>query len=306
MSGKYFLSVCLNPVLQKTIVLERLWENEVNRSKEYYLDASGKGLNVCRVLTQLGENAVLLSQAGGLNKDIFLKMAQEDGVNCDWIDSHSEIRFCYTLLNKAGNTTTEIVEEARLVAPNIEKIIYNEFRKKIRNSHTLIISGTKADGFSSELYPKMVRDAKKIGVTVILDLKGDDLKNSLRYKPDIIKPNLCEFLYTFFPASVVKEHDDQKDIMIEIKEKMNEIYSEYGSITLLTRGKFGVIIFDEKELVFIPAEVIKPVNTTGCGDAFTAGFASLWYKTKDLITSAQLGMECAKKNALLIKPGTIL
>ncbi len=34
------LTVCLNPVLQKTLVLPKLVENQVNRSKEYYFDIS--------------------------------------------------------------------------------------------------------------------------------------------------------------------------------------------------------------------------------------------------------------------------
>ena len=169
-----YLTVCLNPVLQKTIVLERLWENEVNRSREYYFDASGKGVNTCRVLTELGEDAILISQAGGQHKDLFLKMTEKGGVKCEWVDSHSEIRFCYTLLNKAAGTTTEIVEEAQPVAAETEYAIYTLFLKRINDAHTLIITGTKAAGFSAKLYPEMVKTAKERGIKVILDLKGDD------------------------------------------------------------------------------------------------------------------------------------
>ena len=61
----YFLTICLNPVLQKTIVLPHLYEDEVNRSREYYFDAAGKGIFVSKVLMQLGEKAVHLTQAGG-------------------------------------------------------------------------------------------------------------------------------------------------------------------------------------------------------------------------------------------------
>jgi len=69
----YFLTICLNPVLQKTLVLPHLHEDRVNRCREYYFDVAGKGIFVSKVLMQLGEKTVHLTQAGGRFKMPFLK-----------------------------------------------------------------------------------------------------------------------------------------------------------------------------------------------------------------------------------------
>lgn len=290
--------------MQKTILLENLYENEVNRSKEYYFTASGKGANVSRVLSQLGENVILLTQAGGFHKDLFVCKLESDGVPCSWVESQSEIRFCYTLLNRAKHTTTEIVEEAESVGLEVENEIYMKYCELLHNCHTLIISGTKAAGFSKDIYPKMVFDAKKIGKKVILDIKGEDLINCLEYQPDIIKPNYDEFASTFFDDYSFRENKVNDNEHELLKSRMTEIYELHGSTTILTRGKFGAMFWDGRELVYIPAEQITPINTTGCGDAFTAGFGSAW-KTSNIYVSIQNGMEMAKRNALLIKPGVI-
>ncbi len=69
MNNDSFLTVCLNPTLQKTIVLQKLLEDEVNRTNEHFLDASRKGINVSRVLTQLGAEVIHLTQVGGRNRE---------------------------------------------------------------------------------------------------------------------------------------------------------------------------------------------------------------------------------------------
>ena len=142
----HFLTVCLNPTLQKTIVLDELHENRVNRSDEYYFDASGKGVNVSRVLTQLGEPVVHLTQADGMYRNQFISLAATDGITVVPVASRSEIRFCYTLLNRHNHTSTEIVEESMPVESNTETRIRQKYRELLPESHTIIISGSKAAG----------------------------------------------------------------------------------------------------------------------------------------------------------------
>lgn len=152
----------------------------------------------------------------------------------------------------------------------------------------------------------MVKLAKDEGKRVILDIKGSDLINSLPYKPDIIKPNYEEFISTFFKEEDAYDAHWNSRIETKLQEKISEIHNKCGSITILTRGKYGVVFWNGTSLATIAAEEIIPINTTGCGDAFTSGFASSYMKTNDLETSIRNAMEIAKKNALNIKPGVIL
>jgi 1-phosphofructokinase/tagatose 6-phosphate kinase len=253
MNGEIFLSICLNPTLQKTIVLNKLWENEVNRSGEYYLDAAGKGVNCSRVLVQLGEKVIHLTQAGGKNKELLLSLIAKDGIFCRSIESNSEIRFCYTLLNMEKRTTTEIIEQPVPVNEGTEKLVWDNYEELLPISHTVIIAGTKCAGFSAELYPNMVKLAKEKGKNVILDLQGADLINCLQYKPDIIKPNLIEFIHTFFQGLSDRENLEQPEVVDYASSKMLELYQEYGIISVLTRGKNGVIFIDQGNFVTMPA-----------------------------------------------------
>jgi fructose-1-phosphate kinase PfkB-like protein len=74
------LCVCLNPTVQKTITLPRMLVGEVNRASAVRTDASGKGVNVARVLVQLGEaDVVHLTHLGdGPNAQLFSALAAAD------------------------------------------------------------------------------------------------------------------------------------------------------------------------------------------------------------------------------------
>lgn len=303
MSHSQILTICLNPVIQKTIVLPDLVENQVNRSHEYYNDASGKGVNVTRVLTQLGERVVHLTQLGGRFRDYFLSMAEQDGLNIQWVESFSEIRSCYTLLNQSRKTSTEIVEEAVPVEKGTEQRILDLYHRLLPNCAGIIISGTKATGFSDAIFPEMVRLAKQQGKFVILDYRGKDLLNSLPFQPEIIKPNYQEFVNTFFPRESAAVSVDLDNL---IQEKMRQIYREYRSTTILTRGSREVLYVEQGAIQSIQPEKITPVNTIGCGDAFTAGLAASWLRGRELLVAIQNGLACAKRNALLLRPGVIL
>jgi len=309
-STPFFLTVCLNPVLQKTVVLPRLWENEVNRSNEYYLDASGKGINTTRILHQLGERVTHLTVAGGRNRELFAGMTRDDGLDLRFADSNSEIRFCTTLINTSKNTTTEIVEEAKPVVPGTEEQVLEMYRGLLPQFDVVIISGSKAAGFSGEIFPKMVRMAKTLDKYVALDYRGEDLLRSVSFKPDIITPNITEFAATFFDDVSLREYDAENKRLAMVKEKVLDFYRESGIVTVLTRGKYGVLYLDPSgpdgpAVVETPSQEIVPRNTIGSGDAFTAGFTSAYVRGDPITTAVEQGQEYARRNAKLLRPGVI-
>jgi tagatose 6-phosphate kinase len=305
MASSLFLAVCLNPVMQRTLRFESWEENEVNRCSDYYLHASGKGVNVARVLTQLGERTLHLTHAGGRDRDLFLKMCRADGLELITEDSRSEIRTCTTVLNSRRGTSTELIEEARAVDASVEKGIRSRFAALLAEVGVLILSGTKAPGYSDSLYPWMVKEAAGRGITVILDLKGEDLVRSLQFRPRVIKPNLSEFCATFLPELSVGEHDESPEILDAVRKKARTLGREYGVTTVLTRGSRGVFAWDGRKELECPARRLTPVNTIGCGDAFTAGLAHSLSRGAGIARALEKGTDCAAANAALLKPGVI-
>jgi 1-phosphofructokinase/tagatose 6-phosphate kinase len=303
MKKSSFLAVCMNPTLQKTLVFSGLVPDSVNRTGEYRLDASGKGVNVCRVLTQLGKEACHLTQLGGTLRPLFLELCEKDGLRIEWVESFSPIRFCYTLIDKKQKTVTELIEESEKVGTHTEELLFETFSKLIPAYSALIISGTKAKGFSDNLIPEMAIKARAQGCRIILDVRGLDLLNSLSVGPNLVKPNLYEFISTFAPEML-----SEKNAGI-VKKKVGEIwadlYEKYQCALVLTRGAEPIWYAEKGELAEYAFESVEPLNTTGSGDAFTAGLASALEEGASLADAVAEGARCGALNAVLLTPGVI-
>ena len=301
-----FLTVCLNPTLQKTLRFSSITPGAVNRTGVHRLDASGKGINVTRVLTQLGKKAAHLTQLGGVMRPLFLSLCEQDGLSVEWVESGSQIRFCYTVLNDADGEVTELVEESEAVCDGTERRLLEKFDTILGASldlKCLIISGTKAAGFSDTVIPCMTRKAKERGLRVILDIKGKDLIESLQYEPDVVKPNLLEFAETFAPDLITGN-----DLTAEnerIKSAIKDTARKYHCRVILTNGSRKILAADRDQFFEVEFEAVKAVNSTGCGDAFTAGLAAALEDGAHFYEAIGEGARCGAKNAALIRPGVI-
>jgi 1-phosphofructokinase family hexose kinase len=305
-----FLTVCLNPTLQKTLRFSSIVPGAVNRTGVHRLDVSGKGINVTRVLSQLGKKAVHLTQLGGVMRPLFLSLCEQDGLSVEWVESGSEIRFCYTVLNESDGSVTEMVEESEAVRAGTEQRLLEKFDSIIDTSpdlKCLVISGTKAAGFSDKVIPYMARKAKERGLRVVLDIKGKDLIESLQYEPDVVKPNLFEFAATFAP-DLVKDNDfdvDNAEAREQIKYAVADTARKYGCKIILTNGSRKILAVDGGKFFEVEFEAVKAVNSTGCGDAFTAGLAAALEDGADFHKAIGEGARCGALNAGLVKPGVI-
>jgi len=312
-----FLTVCLNPTLQKTLRFSSIYPGTVNRTGVHRLDASGKGINVTRVLTQLGKNSMHLTQLGGIMRPLFLSLCEQDGLSVLWVESESQIRFCYTLLSGTESTlsdtdgaVTELVEESEPVRAGTEERLLENFDDILARDtdlNWLIISGTKAAGFSDAVIPAMTQRAKDKGLKVILDIKGKDLTESLKYQPDIVKPNLFEFAAGFAPGLIRNNELTALDDIAkeQIKSAVLDMAQKNKCRIILTNGSREIIAAAADEYFVVEVQPVKAVNSIGCGDAFTAGLASALEDGAGFREAIGEGSRCGALNAALIRPGVI-
>ena len=300
---KAILCVCLNPVIQKTLVFDGLVKDHVNRTASHRIDAAGKGVNVARVLTQTGSRAVHLTQAGGPDRDWFLELCARDGLDVRWVESGAEVRFCHTLIDRADGTTTELVEEARPVRPGTGGLVLEEFARLLPECRALVISGTRAEGFPDSIYPDMTRMAREAGLLVVLDIKGRDLLTCLPQRPIIVKPNLHELLATWpAPAGTSGEAAERG----HVAALAAGIEAEYGARLVVTRGARPAWYFDDGDLREESAIPVKALNPTGSGDSFTAGLTAVLADGGTLREAVKEGARLGALNAATLIPGWVL
>lgn len=298
------LVICLSPTFQRMMVFKDFNENEVNRSDRILEIASGKGINVSRVLGNLGRPALNLIQLGGPRVEEFLSLCSKDHLAVKYISVEAPIRTCTTIINEKKHTSTELVEESRMVKEGDSEALFSLFLSLIDSFSAVVIAGTKAKGFSSSLYSEIVRECKRRGKLVILDVKGKELENSLLEKPDIIKPNLSELCSTFLPDIGLLENEDSCFLRERVEALLREVYSKYGTRSVITRGKYPSWVFDGNDFMEVESDISLPVvNTIGCGDTLTGALTHSLLNGDTLFSAVKFGMECAVKKASHIEQG---
>jgi sugar/nucleoside kinase (ribokinase family) len=62
--------------------------------------------------------------------------------------------------------------------------------------------------------------------------------------------------------------------------------------TVVKRGQLGCASLDEGQLLVVPAFAIDPVDSTGAGDSFDAGFLHAWLRGRPLLECMRWGSAC--------------
>lgn len=297
-----FLCICLSSAIQRTVNFNRLNLEDVNRATNYRIDAAGKAVNAARVLAQLEPGSVTaVCPIGKENREYFIQLASQDGIELLGVEVPGKIRECWTLLDRSSCTTTEIVVDEPVLQEDYE--IYEEtflllVREQVQKADGVLLAGSRPKCYSAGLMACIARIAVDSNKILLSDYCGEDLRRTLRVcTPQIIKINEKEFCSTFG----VSEAIDGNHLKIVVEAKSREL----KNIIIVTRGNNSTYAANDGDFYEFPAEKVKPLNTTACGDSFSAGFLYEYVNYMDFESALAKGTWCAARNAESLRPGSI-
>jgi sugar/nucleoside kinase (ribokinase family) len=116
-----------------------------------------------------------------------------------------------------------------------------------------------------------------------------------------------EFVETFAPDLIgdndqITENDAARE---KIKSAILDTAQKYNCRVILTNGSRKTFAADRDKFFEAEFEAVKAVNSTGCGDAFTAGLAAALEDGANFYEAIGEGARCGARNAGLIRPGVV-
>jgi len=184
-------TVTLNPALDRTLWIEKIKPDDSNRIEKEERFAGGKGIDVSRVLTELGITNKALGFVGGFDGEELEGRLINEGISCDFIRISGETRTNIVVNDmKTGNQTIFSARGPEIRPYELMQIIHKI--EKLETPEIVIISGSLPPGIHPEIYRKIIEILKDKGAKIVLDADGDALKSSIQSRPDIIKPNVHE------------------------------------------------------------------------------------------------------------------
>ena len=278
-------TVTLNPAIDHFVSLPTFAAGGLSRAETEEFSFGGKGVNVSRVLKELGVPSVALGFIAGFTGEMLEKGVKQNAITTDFVRVAGATRV-NTKIAASGEET-----ELNGVGPTVSEADFSNLLCKVKTLDTedvLVLSGSLAKGLSVNAYARLAAAAKD-GVRVVVDTAGEPLKEALAAKPFLIKPNEAELR-----ALCSDEGGDP----LTLAKRAQEMGARN---VLLSRGAAGALLLTEGGDVFECAAPQGTVQSTvGAGDSLLAGFLAARDSGKSPADALRFGVAVGSATAFSV------
>lgn len=289
------ITVTLNPTIDQTLVLDRFVAGDTLRVKSSRFDPGGKGINVSRVVKELGGESIAMGFApGGLGKYIEQTLKSQ-GVRCDFVHTKGEARTNITILDESRHTNTILSDPGPHTAPKYGEQLLSKLRKRLNAGDWLVVAGSIPPPLSPDIYAEIVALARERSVHTVLDSDGPALVAGVAAKPEMVKGNRREL-----ERLLGRSLGDEESTL----EAANTLKEMTIRVSVVTRGRDGAIAASDEGSWRSVAPRVRAVSAVGSGDAFLAGVVLSLSQSHTMEEALRLGV--AAGTACVLTPGTEL
>lgn len=277
-------ALSLNPSIDRTLIVEDFTVGGLNRVKAQKDVAAGKGVNVALAAAVLGQEAECIGfmyQDGGA---AFEKRLTENGAKCDFVWCEGAVRVNVKVFDQKKGEITEINQSGSAVNDALLAKMNALVREHAKQADYMILSGSMPPACPADYYKTLAEIAAEEGCRIMLDADGDRLKEGVKARPFLIKPNRYELeLLT----------GRTLDTTAKLLAAANECIAQGVGVVAVSMGGEGALITDGKNAWRTPGLKIEVASTVAAGDSMLAGIAAGLCKNMPLQDAFKLGVAAA-------------
>jgi tagatose 6-phosphate kinase len=287
------LCLGLTPVYQRSMTLERVMLDDVNRASQVHDYASGKSINVARVLHALGQDPLITGFIGGTRGTMLCRDLDAAGLRHDFITVAPETRQCITVIDRAAGTATELVEESAPVQDRDWRALEQMLESILPKSRIWIFSGTLTPGAPPDFFARWLPLARQTGAIAIIDARGEPLRLAMQESNAILKMNRNELAMT-----LNRDLSEESRLIDAIRT-----HTPAEGKMIVTLGAAGALASDGRSCWRVISPRVRAISAIGSGDAFAAGLAAGIVDRKPFPEALQLAAACGAANAMTALAG---
>lgn len=281
--------LCLNPALDKAYAIDGFAVGEDYPGQTPEVHVGGKGVNVARVLCQLGENVHLYAFLGEQGGDAFRRDMQPRCA-CTFIDVPGACRTTINILDRQNGRETVITESGPRVSDAHVAALLDALCRNVHAGDLVCCSGSIIAGAPADIYAQISRLSAERGALCALDCNAGTLPASMREARYALgKPNereLCALLGE--PRT-----DDPQAIAALARRAM----PPYDAL-LVSMGASGGVYIKKGGAWQASVPKTEVVSTVGSGDAAFAGALCAMARGCSPEETLRLSMACGVANAM--------
>ena len=254
-----FVTLTLNPTVD--VACDAAGVRPVHKIRTFSetYDPGGGGVNVARVLHELGADVTAVVSCGGVSGQLLEELLIESGVQCRPIHIADRTRICMTVQDvKAGQEYRFVPEGPLLSEPEWQAALAAAEQD---DPDWLILSGSLPRGVPEDFYGTVARTASAKGQRVVVDSSGPALRGALGCGLALIKPSLGEF------ESLVGHKLRRVDELEQAASTM--VRNGAAARIAVTQGHLGAVLATATGVIHLPPIEVEARSAVGAGDSFT-------------------------------------
>lgn len=251
------LTVTMNPAYDMTYRVEHFERGQAHRVRSVEQRIGGKGINVTRVLNQLGKYA----RATGFSDHAFAAAAELE-MPVDFVHALPWVRRTVVISESDDGTATALWEPgARVSNPHAAEQLAVRVAGMLPDVDGLVISGSLPGGIAPSLPAEIARTAIAADVPTICDVDGEALRLAAQIPGIILMPNGDELhrLTGIKPATAD-----------EVVTAAYPLVESGVRAVIATRGADGMVAVTAEGAWYATLPEPLAGNPTGAGDSATA------------------------------------
>ncbi|MGN4157003.1 1-phosphofructokinase family hexose kinase [Staphylococcus auricularis] len=286
-----------NPSVDITYMIDPIQIDTVNRVHKKIKNPGGKGINVTKVLHQLGATYCAYGYLGGPNGQWLAQTLQQRGMTTAFTTIENETRQSLAINDEA--TQTEILEAGPYIKEQEQQQYFQTLKAKLDEARVVTISGSSPQFEGRTQFEHMAHILTEYQRSYhIVDTNAKELKALLDADLSIqcIKPNREEF----------ERLVGQTDLSVAEQLRLLQTHPYFKAREVfLTLGSEGAIVKWGQEVYRATVPHRDVINPVGSGDATVAGIAYGVEQQLEPQSLIQLALACGTSNALQQATGQI-
>ncbi|PAD74977.1 1-phosphofructokinase [Paenibacillus campinasensis] len=277
-------TVTLNPSIDYVVEVEELQLGGLNRMTRDLKFPGGKGINVSRVLGQLGAENTALGFLGGFTGRFVDETLTKGGIRTDFVTIQDDTRVNIKL--KHGDETEVNGLGPMIREEEAEELVHKLSR--IREGDIVVLSGSAPPSLGSDYYDRLTSVCSTTGADFVIDTTGEALLKALKHKPLLVKPNHHELAELF---GVAMETQQQ---LVTYGRKLLDMGAQHVLVSMAGEGAL-LITADRVFHADVPAGAVR--NSVGAGDSMIAGFVGTLALGQGLMEAFRTGVASGSATA---------
>ena len=288
-------TLTLNPAVDMSTSTQYVVGDRKLRCETRVVEPGGGGINVARVLHELGVPCAAWWTRGGDVGDRLHHLLDATGVAHRPIAIGGETREHLTVLERASNRQFRF----NMPGPSLDHGELEACVDVVRGldpaTPYLVLSGSLPEGAPADFYARLARAAPP-GCRVVLDTSGPALEAGVAGDVFMVKPNVNEL--SALAGTVVEDEEQIRDVARSLLRKGGV------EIVITSLGAGGATATTLEEHWHVHAPTVRFRSAVGAGDSMVGGMVAALARGASLHEAIRYGV--AAGAATVTRPGTQL